>query len=70
MKRTKDTPAGAGRNSNNAVVHLPEITEHKGNLLIRDLWQEGTDSVHDMHVVNTDAPTHRTNDPVRCLHEA
>ena len=23
-----------------------------------------------MHVVNTDVPTHRTKDPVRCLHKA
>ena len=35
----------------------PEATEHKGDLLIRDLWQNGMDSVHNMCVVNTDAKT-------------
>ena len=70
VKRTKATPSGAGRNSNNAVVQLPEVTEQKGDLIIRDLLQQGTESVHDMRVVNTDAPTHRTKDPARCLHEA
>ena len=39
-------------------------------MLIRDLWQHGTDSVHDMRVVNTDASTHRMKDMERCLHEA
>ena len=29
--------------------------EHKGELLIHELWQNGTYSVHDMCVVNTDA---------------
>ena len=27
----------------------------KGDLLIQDLWTQGTDSIHDMRVVNTDA---------------
>ena len=70
VKRTKATPAGAGGNTNHAVVQPPEVTEKKGNLFIRDLWQQGTDSVHDMRVVNTDTPTHRTKDPERCLHAA
>ena len=47
-----------------------EVTEQKGDLLIRDLWQKGTDSVHDMRVVNTDTLPHRTKDPEKCLHEA
>ena len=70
MKRTKAAPAGAGGPSNNAVVQLLEVAEQKGDLLICDLWQKGTGSVHGMRVVNTDAPTHRTKDPVKCLHEA
>ena len=70
MKRTKATPAGAGGNSNNSVVQPPEVTEQKGDLLIRDLWQQGTDGDNDMRVVNTDALMHRTKDPKRCLHEA
>ena len=66
MKRAKATPGGT---SNHTEVHPPEVTEQKGDLLIRDLLQQGIDSVHDMHVVNTDALTHRTKDPEKCLHE-
>ena len=47
-----------------------EATEQKGDLLIRDLWQNGTNSVHDMHVVNTYAKTHSGKTPERCLQEA
>ena len=35
-----------------------EATENKGDLLIYDIWQNGTDSVHDMCIVNTDAKYH------------
>ena len=70
VKRTKATPAGVGGNTDHAVVPLPEVTEQKGNLLIRDLWQQVIDIIHDMRVVNTDAPTHRMKDTDRCLHEA
>ena len=44
--------------------------EHKGDLLIRDLWQDGTNSVHVMHVVNTDNMTHAVKTPEDCLQEA
>ena len=44
-------PAGANINSGHTAA--PEVTEQKGDLLIRDLWQQGTDIVHDMRVVNT-----------------
>ena len=30
-------------------------TRKKGDLLIKNLWLKGTDSIHDMHLVNTDA---------------
>ena len=33
---------------------MPEATEQNGNILIHDLWQNGTDSVHDMGGMNTD----------------
>ena len=65
VKRTKAAPARAGGTTNNAEVQPPEVTEQKGDLLIQDLWQQGTYSVHDMRFVNTDAPTHRTKYPVR-----
>ena len=48
----------------------PEVTEQKGDLLIRDLWQQGTDSVHNMRVVNTDALLYLKKAPEKCLHEA
>ena len=32
--------------------------EQKGDLLIRDLWNNGTGSVHDIRVVNTDAKSY------------
>ena len=70
VKRTKAAPATAGGTTNNGEVQPPEVTEQKGDLMIRDLWKQGTDSVHDMRVMNTDALTHRTKDPVICLHEA
>ena len=46
-----------------------EATEQKGDLLICDLWQNGTDSVHEMHVVNTDAKSHSEKTPEKCLQE-
>ena len=47
----------------------PYTTEQKGKLLIRKIWQNGTDSVHDMSVVNTDAKSHLENTPEKCLQE-
>ena len=69
-KRTKATSAGAGGKNDHTVVPPPEVTEHKGDLLICDLWQQGTDSVHNMRVVNTDALTYMTKDPERFMHKA
>ena len=54
VTRTKDQAAGP-RDSTTLGDSPPEATEQKGDLLIRDLWANGTDSVHDMRVVNTDA---------------
>ena len=47
-----------------------EFIEHKGELLICDLWQNRTDIVHDMRVVNTYANSHSAKTPEKCLHEA
>ena len=49
---------------------MPEVTEQKGDLLIRDLWQQGTDSDHDMRFVNTDALLYVRKTPEKCLHKA
>ena len=70
MKRTKAAPAGAGGTRKHAEVQPPVVTEQKGGLLIRDLCQQETDSVHNMRVINTDALTYRTKDPEKCLHKA
>ena len=70
MKRTKAVPSRASGTSTESVVQPPEVTEQKGDLLIRGLWQQGTGSVHDMRVVNTDALMHRKKDPEKYLHKA
>ena len=41
-----------------------------GDLLIRDLFQNGTYSVHNMCVVNTDVKYHSVKKPEKCLQEA
>ena len=61
-------PAESSKNSEHPAA--PEVTEQKGGFLIQDLCQQGTNSVHNMCVVNTDAPTHQEKDPEKCLHEA
>ena len=47
-----------------------ETTEQKGDLLICDLWKNGTNSVQDMHVVNAYAKSHLAKTPEKCLQEA
>ena len=70
VKRKKAAPARAGGTSTLSDVKPPEVTEQKRHLLIRDHWQQGKDSVHDMRVVNTDNLTQRKKYPEKCLHEA
>ena len=70
MKRTKATPAGDSGTTDWDEAPPPEVTDQKGDLLIRDLWQNGTDNVNDMHVVNTDAKSHSAKTPKKCLQEA
>ena len=41
-----------------------------GGLLIRDLWTYGTDSIHDMRVVNTDAVSYQYKTLEKCLESA
>ena len=59
MKRKKAAPAGAGGTSTQSEVQPLEVTEQKGDLLIQDLWKQRTESVHDMHAMNTAALMHR-----------
>ena len=48
----------------------PEEGEEKGYLLIRDLWTQGTDSSHNMRVVNTDTASYQYKTPEKCLENA
>ena len=48
----------------------PEATEQKIDLLIRGLWHNRMDSVHNMRVVNTNAKSHSAKTPEKCLQEA
>ena len=66
VKRTKEKPAISKAKSSTKKL---ETIEHKINLLIRDLWKNGTDSVHNIRVVNTDAKSHSEKTPEKCLHE-
>ena len=56
VSRTKPTPAGSTKpNPTRETPAAPEVTKQKDDLIIRDLWQQGTDSVHGIRVVKTDA---------------
>ena len=63
-------PAGSNKTKTSEHPAALEVTEQKVDLLIQELWQQGTDSVHDMRVVNTDALTYQLKAPEKCLHEA
>ena len=51
MRRTKPTPAGSTKTNPSETPAAPEVTEKKGDLFIRDLWQQGTNSVHNMRLM-------------------
>ena len=70
VKRMKASSDGSSGTTDQAGVLSLEVTEHKGDLLIRELWQNGTDSVHDMRVLNTDALSYVRRSPEKCFHEA
>ena len=71
MSRTKPKPAGSKLTTpSDATTAAPEVTEQKSDLIIRDLWQQETDSFHDIRVVNTDALSYVRKLPKKCLHEA
>ena len=67
VKRLKANPAGTSGSTDRDGASPPEATEQKGDLLISDLWHNGTDSVHDMRVVNSDAKSHSLKTPEKCL---
>ena len=44
-----------------------EKGELKRILLIRDLWVQGMNSIHDMNVMNTDTTSYHPKTPKKCL---
>ena len=70
VKRMKAMPDGASGTTDRDGAPPTEATEQKGELLIRNLYQQGTDSVHCMRVVNNDAKSHFAKTPEKCLQEA
>ena len=70
VKRLKAKQDGAGGSTYQDGAPPSESTEQKGDLLIRDLRKNGTDSVHDMRVVNTDAKSHSEKTSGKCLQDA
>ncbi|CAB9509589.1 expressed unknown protein [Seminavis robusta] len=51
--------------SDSPVVLTP--SEERGDLLIRGLWQRGTDGIIDVRVINLDAASHCRKDPDKVL---
>ena len=53
----------------NRVLIFPYRNNTKGDFLILELWQIGTDSVDDLRVVNTDAIPYLVNTPENSVQE-
>ena len=66
VKRPNSKPARSKAEDKSSTPQL-EATEQKGNLLIHDIWHNGTNSVLDMRVMNTDARNHLAKKPGKCL---
>ena len=70
MKRPKSKPARTTGTTKRDNAPPLEAMEYKGDLLIRDLCHNETDSVHDMRIVNTDAKAQSAKPPEKCFQEA
>ena len=70
VKRTKEKPSRSKATTVPSSTPPLEATKQKGDLLIHYLWHNGTNSVHNMRVVNTDAKYHSAKTPEKCLQEA
>ena len=71
MNRPEANPAGTIGSIDLDGAPPPEALEKKGDLLIRELWQNRTESVQDMRVTKkTDAKSHSGKKPEKCLLEA
>ena len=67
VMKPKSTPSKTKGSNDRDDASMPEATEQKGELLILDLWQNGTVRVHDMRVIKTDAKSHLEKQPEKCL---
>ena len=68
----RDMRGGESKEKGKAVAkgkEAPPLKEvgDKGDLLTKDLWTHGTDSIHNMRVVNTDAISYQSKTPEKCL---
>ena len=61
-------------NPKGSLINNPHVekymSEHTGDLLIRNLWQRDKYNIQDMLVVNTDTLSHHNKSPEKCLHTA
>ena len=67
VKRPKAKPS---RSKATSATSLIESTEHKCELLIRDLWKNETNSSHEVRVMNTEDKYHSAKTPEKSLQEA
>ena len=67
VKRPKAKTARSKYTKSTSATSPLEATEQKSDLLIRDLYQNDTDSFHNMSVVNTDTKSHSAKTPEKCL---
>ena len=67
IQRLKSQTAG---NTPSLTKNNTETTEHKEDLMIRDLYQNRTDSVHGICVFSTDNKSYLEKKSGKCLQEA
>ena len=67
LKRPKYRPVSTSGPTDRDGAPPAEAMEQKGDLLIRDLWHNGTEYVYNMRVLNTDAKTDAMKTPDNCL---
>ena len=70
MKKPKAKPSGTSSSTDRDGAPTLEATEQKGDYPIRELWQNKTDSVHVIGVMNTGKNNHAVKTPVNFLQEA
>ena len=56
-----------GKFQTNNPMLAPEDYKQNGDLLIQNLWYKGTDIIHNMHAMNTDASSYLYRSLEKCL---